>query len=425
MVSLRSACRFKVIHGNLSSISRMTPRDADWYHYLPDEVKEILSRLDAAGFTTYVVGGAVRDLLLGETPKDFDLVSNAKPGDISGLFEKTLEIGKQFGISMVVQNGKQIEIAAFRKESTYTDSRHPDKIEYATPEEDAKRRDFTINGLFWDPKNKKIIDYVEGIKDLEQKKIRCIGDANERFKEDALRMLRALRFYSLLRPFGFTLESSVVEAVKANKERIKKVSRERITQELDWTFTTRDPAAGLLIGMQTGLWTEIFPGVDLLSSALPHLDQLLKADGTSLWVGLAFCVSDPEAMLKNLTLPQSAKELIRYALKMRGKTSALLKADLAEQKTAMNSEYFPMAVKTISIFDSDKSAEKLMALRGEFERHGTLNPAPLLTGDDLKKLGFQPGKPMGLALQAIRKAQLNEIISTKEAAIAYLEKNKP
>ncbi len=399
----------------------MKPRDADWYHYLPDEVKEILSRLDASGHTTYVVGGAVRDLLLGETPKDFDLVSNAKPEDISALFEKTLEIGKQFGISMVVLGGKQIEIAAFRKESTYTDSRHPDKIEYATPEEDAKRRDFTINGLFWDPKSKKIIDYVGGVSDLDQKKIRCIGDANERFKEDALRMLRALRFYSLLKPLGFELDPSVLGAIKTNKNGIKKVSRERITQELDWLLATRDPASGLVFCGQTGLWAEIFPSIDLCAT-FSSFSKLLNQESVSLWAGLAFCVSSPEKMLTNVMLPQSTKELIRFALKLRGKTTELLNAELAEQKTAMNGDYFPIAAKTIAIFDEDKSAEGLITKCQEFKKRGTLNPAPLITGEDLKTIGFQPGKSMGLALQAARKAQLNEIISTKAEALAICEK---
>src|SRR6218665_1336476 len=154
----------------------MRSYDVEWYHHLPSHVKEILDRLQGAGRKAFVVGGAVRDLWLGRKPKDFDIVSEATPEEIEKLFPKTLDVGRAFGIMIVVTGDGPVEVARFRADGAYTDGRHPDEIRFSDPDEDAQRRDFTINGLFYDHATGKVLDYVGGVEDLKAKRIRAVGD---------------------------------------------------------------------------------------------------------------------------------------------------------------------------------------------------------------------------------------------------------
>jgi len=189
----------------------MVSYDVEWYHHLPSHVKEILGRLESNGHKAYVVGGSVRDLWLGTKPKDFDLVSDASPEQIEALFPKTLDVGRSFGIMIVVCPEGPVEIARFRTDGAYTDGRHPNEVTFTNPEEDARRRDFTINALFYELGTEKVIDYVGGVDDLRAQKIRTVGEARERFAEDSLRMLRAVRFCAQLP--SFTLDPAVNAAI--------------------------------------------------------------------------------------------------------------------------------------------------------------------------------------------------------------------
>src|SRR5580704_8396582 len=191
--------------------------------------KKIVERLQAAGFAAFWVGGCVRDFLLGREPQDFDIATDARPAQVEKLFHKTIPVGKQFGVIIVVEQGHQFQVATFRAEAEYRDGRRPEKVVFANAEADALRRDFTVNGLFYDPLTKKIHDWVGGEKDLRAKIIRTIGAPEERFGEDHLRLLRAVRFAAQL---NFEIEAETFSAIKRLAPKIKLISAERVRDEL-------------------------------------------------------------------------------------------------------------------------------------------------------------------------------------------------
>jgi putative nucleotidyltransferase with HDIG domain len=190
---------------------------------------EIARRLQAADFAAFWVGGCVRDFLLGREPDDFDIATDAKPDQVELLFKKTIAVGRKFGVMVVIENNQQFQVATFRAEADYQDGRRPERIVFASAEADALRRDFTVNGLFYDPLTDKIHDWIGGEKDLRAKIIRTIGAPEERFAEDHLRLLRAVRFAAQL---GFEIEPKTLAAVKTLAPKIKLISAERIRDEL-------------------------------------------------------------------------------------------------------------------------------------------------------------------------------------------------
>ena len=186
---------------------------------------EIVSRLQEHGFQALLAGGCVRDMLLGRPAKDYDVATDARPADVVRLFRRTLQVGAKFGVVIVLLHSEQVEVATFRSEAGYEDGRHPTEVRFTSAAEDASRRDFTINGMFYDPFKGQVIDYVEGQADLERRIIRTIGIPEERFSEDYLRMLRAVRFSTQL---GFAIESETYAAVSRNAAKIVRIRGERI-----------------------------------------------------------------------------------------------------------------------------------------------------------------------------------------------------
>ncbi len=208
---------------------------------------KIVACLQGAGFAAFWVGGCVRDFLLGRVPQDFDIATDAKPEQVEKLFRKTIPVGKKFGVIIVVENGIQFQVATFRAEADYQDGRRPEKIVFANAEADASRRDFTVNGLFYDPLTEKIHDWVGGEKDLRAKIIRTIGRPEERFGEDHLRLLRVVRFAAQL---NFEIEAKTFAAVKKLAPKIKLISAERIRDELIKLF--RSPTADFPLSSSGG-----------------------------------------------------------------------------------------------------------------------------------------------------------------------------
>jgi poly(A) polymerase len=204
---------------------------------------EIVARLQGAGFTAFWVGGCVRDFLLGRAPLDFDIATDAKPEQVEKLFHKTIPVGRKFGVVIVVEDGQQFQVATFRAEADYQDGRRPEKIIFANAEADARRRDFTVNGLFYDPLTQKIHDWVGGENDLRAKIIRTIGAPEERFGEDHLRMLRAVRFAARL---GFEIEAKTFAAIQTLAPKIKLISAERVRDELIKLFAPPQLERGVL-----------------------------------------------------------------------------------------------------------------------------------------------------------------------------------
>lgn len=254
-----------------------TPATASPSKWIPIEknfplnanVKDAISRLNSEDFSAFLVGGAVRDFLLGLPTKDYDLATDASPDEVAKLFPNAVEVGKAFGVMKIPYGEGEatewIEIATFREDSEYTDFRHPKSVRFAGPEEDAQRRDFTINGLFYDPKTRRILDCVGGFADLQAKRLRAIGDPTARLKEDALRVFRAVRFAVR---FGFKIEEATWKALLENARFTRKVSAERIRDELGLMLKGRNPQDAVAMLKELGvasLWLpealKVKPGV--------------------------------------------------------------------------------------------------------------------------------------------------------------------
>lgn len=221
-----------------------------------DAALQIISTLQKAGFEAVLAGGCVRDELMGLEPHDFDVASNATPDEVISLFDKTIPVGKQFGVVRVLIDGIETEVATFRSDSKESDGRRPDSVEFSSMEEDAKRRDLTINGLFLEPFSGKIFDFVGGQEDIKNKIIRFIGDPKERIDEDRLRVLRVIRFAAR---FDFTIDKNTLRAIKLNAHRIHDVSMERIKDEFDKMLKQERPSEAILLLKETGLLNETLP----------------------------------------------------------------------------------------------------------------------------------------------------------------------
>ena len=234
------------------------------------EAESVAKRLIDNGHQAYYVGGGVRDFLLNQPVKDIDIATSANPIQIQKLFPGSDLVGASFGVIIVKQGEHSFEVATFRKDGRYVDCRHPESIAFGTMEDDAHRRDFTINALYQHPINKEIVDFHNGIDDLNKKVIRCVGSAYRRIEEDALRMLRAIRFASR---FGFTIERKTRLAINQYSPAIDRIANERVREELDKMITGPNPAMAL----------ELLKNTFLLYLVLPEVGQLVKIKQDPIW----------------------------------------------------------------------------------------------------------------------------------------------
>src|SRR5438445_2765116 len=221
--------------------------------------REIAARLRESGHVAYLAGGCVRDIVRGEPPKDFDIATDAKPEIVQKIFPHTYAVGAHFGVILVVENRFQFEVATFRSDDVYVDGRRPSAVHFSSPEEDAKRRDFTINGMFYDPGTEQVIDFVGGRADLKAKLIRAIGEPAHRFAEDRLRMLRAIRFATTLE---FEIESETWSALQQSASSISEISAERIRDELVRIFLSPQRLRGWDLLDRSGLLRAVLPEID-------------------------------------------------------------------------------------------------------------------------------------------------------------------
>ena len=249
-----------------------------------DGAREVVSILRRAGHEAWIVGGAVRDMISGAIPPDYDIATSALPEQIIKLFKKTVLVGVQFGVIRVRLKGFEYEVATFRTDVGYSDGRRPDAVRFTNLFEDVQRRDFSINGLALDPETGEIIDHVGGQQDLKAGVIRAIGDPNQRFSEDHLRPLRAVRFATKT---GFQIEKSTLEAIKKHAQSISTVSNERIAEELCKMCLAPNVGLGIRLLVETGLFSQIFPELspELAANVLAKaLDNLPKSGDENRWI---------------------------------------------------------------------------------------------------------------------------------------------
>ncbi len=236
---------------------------------------EIIKILRGAGFTAYWAGGCVRDMLLGIMPKDFDIATSARPADLKKLLKRIHPIGEKYGVVIAEHGGHHFEIATFRSDSGYSDGRRPDAVLFTNAEQDARRRDFTINALFYDPLEDKIFDYVGGQEDLKNKLVRFIGDPAERIKEDHLRIIRAIRFKNT---FGFQYHPETYNALKTHAALSGKVSSERLRDELNKMIIHESFPHAVNDMEDTGVLAEVLPEIQAMKGVAQPVEFHTEGD---------------------------------------------------------------------------------------------------------------------------------------------------
>ncbi len=277
---------------------------------IPNAVLEVEKTLEAAGHHAYLVGGCVRDLLRGENPKDWDLATSATPQAVQGLFRRTIPTGIQHGTVTVVHKGQHVEVTTFRAEADYVDGRRPSKVEFHTDiEADLSRRDFTINAIAYSKAREKVVDPFGGRDDLERRIIRCVRDPLERFKEDGLRPLRAVRFAAVL---GFEIDPPTEAAIGQTLDVFRTVAQERVLQELTKLLASKGRGRGLQLLHRTGLLKEILPEADPARlDAAAHVPALPEAQLAVLLAGQADCRPALERLKLPVKVIERAHVLVR------------------------------------------------------------------------------------------------------------------
>jgi len=387
----------------------------------------IIKRLQGEGFTALLAGGCVRDMLLGRQAKDYDVATNALPEDVIRLFKRTLKVGAKFGVVIVMIEGQQVEVATFRTEGGYADGRHPSKVQFADPAEDASRRDFTINGMFYDPPQKKVIDYVGGQVDLKKKLVRTIGRPAERFGEDYLRMLRAVRFATQL---GFKIEDKTWSAICETAKNITKISGERIAMELEGILADPSCSLGTKLLIECGLAEVIFPGFagEEASLAVSILGRLPEKIDFALGLAGLFAACPAEFAIERcevLKLSRNQNKHIKFLLDNRDR---LLneQMSLAELKIILAEPYFDDLYELQKAIQKamGKSGAALVNLRKRIKALGDveLKPKPLLDGHSLMKLGAVPGPAFGQLAKELYIAQLEGNLQTPRQAEQWVLK---
>lgn len=401
---------------------------------------ECVRTLQAAGFRALWAGGCVRDELLGLTPNDYDIATDARPEQVQKLFRRSLAIGAAFGVIEVIgprdasRGGEHltVEVATFRSDGTYSDGRRPDSVVFSSPEEDAARRDFTINGMFFDPIAGQLHDYVGGRADLNAKVLRAIGDPAARFAEDKLRVLRAARIAAR---FGLMIAPATMAAAQATAPQVTVVSAERIADELRKLLTHPNRVGGVWLLWDLELVAPILPELKMtlqVRYAVSHAVAALTPEPVSFPLAFAALLRridrpTAEAIADRLRLSNAEKSRIAWLVENQG---ALLDAP-----TMRLSVLKPLLV--------HPGIEELLALHRALARghHAThiefcervlrdtpreeLDPPPLLTGNDLKALGMKPGPEFKRLLDAVREAQLDGQARTRDDALALVRSRSP
>ena len=382
----------------------------------------VARRLREAGYEAWFAGGCVRDHLLGRPPKDWDIATDARPDEVQSIFRRTVAVGAAFGVVQVLDGDESYEVATFRADGDYVDGRRPSEVHYSPSRiEDVRRRDFTINALLMDPETGAIEDHVEGRADLEARLIRAVGVPQERFREDRLRMLRAVRFSARL---GFEIEEATWSALVQEAPHLSVVSPERITQELEGILASPRPGDGIRLVESTALAKACLPARrgEALAAWLDRLPSASAAEGLSaearLRVGWA---------LVHAELDRKAAEGALRARRLSRATTRGVIALTEARRTVTQEAGGPVfavarspdasAVAALLRCDDPPAAQVFEAARARVRAH----PPPaeaLLDGADLRGLGLPPGPAFKRILTAVEHAALEGRIQTREEALA-------
>ena len=424
--------------------------------------RSIVERLRAEGFEALYAGGCVRDRLLGAEPHDYDVATSARPEQVEALFPRTVPVGAQFGVILVLEGDAEIQVATFRGDGAYHDGRHPESVHYTDAKGDALRRDFTINGLFYDPLKNEVLDFVQGRNDLEKHLIRAIGNPEERFSEDKLRLLRAIRFATTL---GFTIDPETWVALLKWAPEIHAVSAERIREEFCKILLSPNRLHGFDLLDQSGLLRMILPEMEQLKGCDQPADFHPEGDvfvHTRLMLSLL-----PEKVSLPLVLSVLFHDLGKPATRVVDETGRIrfnghegVSAEISlriMQRLRFSNEVIDAVLPAVRLHMSFKDVPnmriatlKRMMARPTFDdelelhrvdclgSHGMLDnhalliakreefsqepliPSPLLTGDDLITLGWKPGPKFAEILQSVQTLQLEGKLTSRDEALRWV-----
>ena len=426
---------------------------------IQDHATNIVRRLQDAGFQSFWVGGCVRDYRLGREPDDYDIATAVRAEQIEALFKRTIPVGRQFGVVMVIEGGHQFQVTTFRAESDYQDGRHPAKVTFGDAQADALRRDFTVNGLFYDPVQRQLHDWVKGEQDLRAGIIRTIGVPAERFAEDHLRLLRAVRLAAQL---DFQIEPGTAVAIQALAPKIRGISAERVREELVKLFRPPHAARGLELLQQSGLLEQVLPEIAATvtceqspdfhpeGTVFAHLLAMLRhlppdSDGLLPWAVLMHDIAKPVTasrdpatrsvhfygherigaemagtILERLRFPRKAIDDIVKAVRYHMQFKDALQMRKSTLRRLLLRPTFPLEIELhrLDCLGSHGQLdvfEFLVAQAKELDQQPHIRP-PLLTGNDLIALGMKPGPAMGALLAELRELQLQDELTTPAQA---------
>jgi poly(A) polymerase len=428
----------------------------------------IVRQLRQAGFAAFWVGGCVRDLLLDRVPEDYDIATSARPEQVEALFARTRPVGRAFGVLLVAGEGVHCQVATFRAEADYADGRRPSRVRFADAKADARRRDFTINGLFYDPLDRTVHDWVDGRADLERRLVRTIGSPSERLSEDYLRLLRAVRFAAQL---DFAIAPPTFQALQQHAASLQRVSAERIRDELLRLFRPPHAARALDLLRDSHLLAQVMPEVDAFrhcaqsppyhpeGSVYEHARRMLEllppeASPALPWAALLHDIGKPAVaqpdpatgenrflehervgarlattVLERLRFPRKQIDEIVAAVRLHMQFKDVRQMKKSTLRRLLLRPTFPLELELhrldcLGSHGRLDHYEFLLAQAGELARQPAICP-PLVTGRDLLALGWPPGPALGALLAEIRELQLSDALTTREAALAWARQHRP
>jgi poly(A) polymerase len=427
--------------------------------------RAVIAKLREAGHQAYLVGGSVRDLLLGTKPKDFDVATDARPGRIMELFPKSGQVGAHFGVVLVREACSQVEVATFRSDHDYADGRRPASVHFESdPREDAVRRDFTINGLMMEADTGKVLDYVGGRGDLESRVVRAIGDPDARFGEDHLRLLRAVRFAARL---GFEIDPATFEAIGRHHALILKVSAERTRDELTRILIEGGARRGFELLDASGMLADLLPEVaamkgvgqppefhpegDVWTHTLLLLEKLDHPTATLAWGAVLHDVGKPptfrvaerirfdghaeegiklaHGILNRLRFSRDDMERVEalIANHMRFQGARRMKESTLKRFLRMPDFGEHLELNRLDCLASNRNLETYELVKRKLEElpEEQLKPAPLVTGADLIAEGYEPGPRFAEMLAVVEDAQLEGRVGSREEAMKMVREMFP
>jgi len=425
----------------------------------------IIKRLRESGYEAYLAGGCVRDRLLGKSPQDYDISTAARPEAIAQLFPQIVPVGAHFGVTLVLLDGEPFEVATFRHDGPYLDGRRPSHVRFGDLKEDVLRRDFTVNGMMYDPLEDRIIDLVGGREDLKRRLIRAIGDPRSRFEEDRLRMVRAVRFAASL---GFAIEEDTFKAIQLEATTITQIAWERIGEEITRLLTEGEAKRGVELLDATTLLKVLLPEVEAMKGVEQSPDFHPEGDVfTHTLLTLGHLAQPTESLAYGCLLHDVAKPVCRkkegervtfYGHSEKGGEMAveilkrLKRSRLVWERVAYlvchhlrHTQAPKMRLSTLKRFLAEEGIEELLELtridalaaNGDLQYYDfckrkmaelkkeEIRPEPLLRGKDLIVMGFSPGPLFQTILKGVEEAQLEGEIATREQAVEWVNKRYP